>query len=110
MYELDKEIAMEEFLRRLEEIGARITRIEQALSKRAQLEEDILDTNAAAEFIGVSKNWLYTLTSQKLIPYYRRGKKLHFKKDELRQWLCTRKILTQEEVDAKAELYCLTKK
>lgn len=52
-------------------------------SKQPQL----LRINEAAEFLKVSKSYLYKLTSLQLIPFYKpSGKLIYFKKQDLIEW------------------------
>lgn len=53
-------------------------------------EEDmhtVLDIKEASELVGKTVGTLYTLTSQKAIPFSKRGNKLYFFRDELLAWI-----------------------
>lgn len=41
----------------------------------------------AMKVTGLKKNTIYSMVSKKEIPYYKNGKKLYFKKDELVEWI-----------------------
>lgn len=47
----------------------------------------VLDIKEASELIGKTVGTIYSLTSQKAIPYSKRGNKLYFFKDELLAWI-----------------------
>ena len=47
----------------------------------------MLDIKEASELIGKTIGTIYSLTSQKAIPYSKRGNKLYFFKDELLAWI-----------------------
>lgn len=47
----------------------------------------VLDIKEASELIGKTVGTLYSLTSQKAIPFSKRGNKLYFFKDELLAWI-----------------------
>lgn len=47
----------------------------------------VLDIKEASELIGKTIGTIYSLTSQKAIPYSKRGNKLYFFKDELLAWI-----------------------
>lgn len=64
---------------------------------------EIFDVTQAVEFLKIPTSTLYTLTSQKKIPYYKRGKKLYFKKSELQLWIDKGKKMTQDEFDGMSE-------
>jgi excisionase family DNA binding protein len=50
--------------------------------------KNILTLNEAAIFLGISKGYLYRLTSRKLIPFYKpNGKLVYFKRAELEKWI-----------------------
>lgn len=70
----------------------------------------VLTLSEAAKYMGVSKSWLYKLTSNRAIPYYKpSGKLLYFSLDELEQWLLSNRVATQDEISSKAQSYCLGK-
>lgn len=46
-----------------------------------------IDINAAAELIQKAKSTIYTMVRLGRIPAYKKGKKLYFIEEELRQWL-----------------------
>ena len=63
----------------------------------------MLTSTETAEYIGVSKSYLYRLTREKRIPYYNpRGKMLYFNKEELNEWLSRNK--SENEVDILKEV------
>lgn len=65
----------------------------------------VLTTEEAAKYLGVTKSAIYKLTMAKKIPHYRSqgGKLLYFKREEIEQWATSCKVLTDEELDAKAK-------
>jgi excisionase family DNA binding protein len=65
--------------------------------------EEFLTITQAAELIGLKKPTIYSKTSQKEIPHFKRGKKLYFKRSELEQWLISGRVLTNTELDSIAE-------
>jgi excisionase family DNA binding protein len=56
-----------------------------------QKEPDFMTVEQAAEFLNLSKATVYKKCSAGLLPYYKGGKKLHFKKSELTKILETGK-------------------
>lgn len=48
---------------------------------------EILDLKQAAEFLKLKVQTIYGYTSQKQIPYIKKGKKLYFEKSKLETWL-----------------------
>lgn len=57
--------------------------VSEEISKQKQL----LDTNEAAEFLGISKNTLYEWVIQKKVPFVKVGWLTKFKKEALEAWL-----------------------
>lgn len=49
--------------------------------------EEILDIQEAADFLKLKVHTLYGYTSQKQIPFIKRGKKLYFERAKLELWL-----------------------
>ncbi|MFH5885270.1 helix-turn-helix transcriptional regulator [Halalkalibaculum sp. DA3122] len=85
-------------------LDQRLTKIENLLLEQ----KTVLNFNEVAEYTGLSKSYLYKLTSTGGIPCYKpTGKKIYFKKDEIDQWLLTNKKLSSDEIDEKAENYIL---
>jgi excisionase family DNA binding protein len=64
------------------------------VSGQISKEKQLLDTNEAAEYLGISRNTLYEWTIQKKIPYIKVGRLVKFRKEDLESWLKQR---TQEE-------------
>lgn len=62
----------------------------------------VLDIEEAAAFTGISKRTLYELTAKREIPYYKKGIRVYFRKDELEAWLTETRILTNREVESRA--------
>lgn len=75
--------------------------IEQAItSKKASAPDakEILNVNEAAELTGLARQTLYGMTSQRTIPFFKRGKRILFKRSELEQWLLENRKETLEEL------------
>lgn len=63
-----------------------------------------------AEFMGISKSYLYKLTMEKTIPHYKPlGKKIYFKREDVEEFLFRNRIATDEELEQAAQNYCLKK-
>lgn len=70
---------------------------------------DILDMRQAAEFLRLKVTTLYEKTSKKLIPHFKKGNKLYFKRGELQNWIEEGKTKTKSEMQADAASHCLHK-
>ena len=72
--------------------------------------KEVLTSDEAAKYMGVSKSYLYKLTMQQKIPHYKPlGKMCYFNRQELEQWLQSNRIATDEEISQKAQQYCMKK-
>lgn len=90
-----------------EYMDARFDRIETAALLGAK---EVLDIEEAALLTGYKVKGLYTLTSEKRIPHYKKNGKLYFKKSELEEWLTENRVLTEQEIHGKAVTYTATHK
>ena len=71
---------------------------------------EYLSTKEAAAFLGLTVGYLYKLTMQKKIPYYKPfGNRCYFKRDELAQILQSNRIATVEETQRQAVVHVLSK-
>lgn len=71
---------------------------------------EMLTTQEAAAFLGLTVGYLYKLTMQKKIPYYKPfGNRCYFKRDELAQILQSNRIATVEETQRQAVVHVLSK-
>lgn len=83
-------------------IDERLSRIENLLLSQ----KTVLNFDEVAEYTGLSKSYLYKLTSTGGIPHYKpTGKKIYFDKKEIDEWLLRNKKLSHDEIDDKAESY-----
>lgn len=86
---------------RLRDIDERLGDIETSLlSKKA-----VLTFNEMAAYTGLSKSYLYKLSSTGGIPCYKpRGKVLYFDRQELDNWLLGNKIKSSQEIEQEDKL------
>ncbi len=54
-------------------------------------QKDFIAIEEAADFLQLAKATLYSMVSQRRIPFYKNGKKLYFKQSELTGWLSSSK-------------------
>lgn len=84
------------------EIEKRLKRIEALV---ALASKEVLNTEEAAALIGISASRVYHLTSEKVIPHYKKGKMINFRKSELEKWMLGDRIPTQAETASEAVTY-----
>jgi excisionase family DNA binding protein len=65
-------------------------------------QKTIFNLEEACQYIGISKSHCYKLTSQNLIPFSKRGKKIYFDRVELDKWLLAQKIKDVSTLEAEA--------
>jgi len=53
--------------------------------------DDFLTIKQASEIINLAVPTIYALTCHKKIPYFKKGKKVYFKRSELEAWICSGK-------------------
>lgn len=72
--------------------------------------KEVLTSNEAASYMGVSKSYLYKLTMDRQIPHYKpMGKMMYFNRQELEQWLQSNRVSTDSELTQQAQAYCMRK-
>ena len=86
----------------LEDIAARLERLETLVTLSAK---DVLDINDTASLTGYSVKYLRLLIAKREIPHYRRGNRLYFSRDEIEDWMMGTRIPTKEEMNIKAMGY-----
>lgn len=64
----------------------------------------IFSFDEAATFLDCSKSFLYKLTAQKIVPFYRpSGKMIFFEREDLENWVKSNRIATAQEIEDKAQ-------
>lgn len=88
----------------------RLSMLEANLRSIGLATKRILTFNEAAEFTGISKSYLYKLTSTQRIPHFKpTGKIIFFDREELQAWLAQNRVATIDEIESKAQAYCIRK-
>lgn len=64
--------------------------------------DEILNMDQLSELLGLAKPTLYKYTSGRIIPCYKKGKKLYFKKSEIIEWIAESKVKTIKEIEDEA--------
>ncbi|GEO06613.1 hypothetical protein AAE02nite_42770 [Adhaeribacter aerolatus] len=80
-------------------VEERLARIENLLLSQKM----VFTFDEVAAYTGLSKSFLYKLTSKSDIPFYRpNGKQLYFNKQEIDSWLLRNRVRTNEEIEQEA--------
>lgn len=68
--------------------------------------KEVLTSNEAAKYMGISMSYLYKLTMRGEIPHYKpMGKMCYFNRAELEEWLQQNRVSTTTEITDKANRY-----
>lgn len=72
--------------------------------------KEVLTSDEAARYMGVSKSYLYKLTMNQQIPHFKpMGKMCYFNRLELEQWLQSNRVSTASEIKQQAQSFCMKK-
>lgn len=62
--------------------------------------KEVLTSDEAARYMGISKSYLYKLTMRQQIPHYKpMGKMCYFNRAELESWLQRNRVATADEIN-----------
>ena len=90
----------------LHEHGQQLARIERLLAGQ----KATLTLEEASAYSGISKSYLYKLTSAGSIPHYKpEGKTIYFDRAELDAWLKRNRVKTTQEIEQEAATFVTTK-
>ena len=64
-----------------------------------------MDIKDLAEYLKMSVSAIYKLTSSSEIPHYKSGKRLYFKKEDINEWIFSRRIKTNDDIEKEAMEY-----
>lgn len=91
----------------LKSIDDRLRSIETLL----QSQKTVLNFEEVAAYTGLSKSYLYKLTSSGGIPCFKpQGKHIYFNKQEIDSWLMQNRKATTRELDSKAATFVTLQK
>lgn len=72
--------------------------------------KEVLTSEEAARYMGISRSYLYKLTMNQQIPHYKpMGKMCYFNRVEVEKWLQTNRVATSTEIEQNAQAYCMKK-
>jgi excisionase family DNA binding protein len=83
--------------------------MERAISDKPKT-DTIFDIGEAADYCRLSKPTLYSLVSQRSIPFSKKGKRLYFSEMDLLDWIKQGRRKTQTELQEEAANYIVHKK
>lgn len=72
--------------------------------------KEVLTSDEAARYMGISKSYLYKLTMRQQIPHSKpMGKMCYFNRLEVEEWLQSNKVATADQIAQKAQAYTMQK-
>ncbi|MCD7710890.1 MAG: helix-turn-helix domain-containing protein [Porphyromonadaceae bacterium] len=75
--------------------------------KTLYIHKEVLTSDEAARYMGISRSYLYKLTMRMEVPHYKpRGKMCYYNRKDLDNWLQTNRISSRTEIEDKARAYC----
>ena len=68
-------------------------------------QKEVLTTDEAARYLGVSKATLYRMTMERQIPHYKSptGRLCYFNRKEVEGWMQSCRVTTDDELEQKAQ-------
>ena len=72
-------------------------------SKPPKDTDEIMTVQQLSDYLTIARQTIYGKCSSKEIPYYKRGKRLYFKKSEINNWINNGIRYTKEELLLQAE-------
>ena len=93
----------------IEKVGLLADMVEKVLGKTPQHQGEgrtLLSLNEVAALLGKSASTIYAMTSDKRIPYHKRGNKLYFFEDEIIAWIeqgGTSGVTNESEIERRLE-------
>lgn len=70
--------------------------------------KEVLTSDEAARYMGISKSYLYKLTMRREIPHFKpMGKVCYFNRKELEGFLQGNRVVTAAEINSQAQSYCM---
>lgn len=96
-------------------IMQRLDRIEKAIENLKTenaivVESKAMNVSEVAKYLNTNIPSIYGLTSRAEIPHYKIAKKLYFKKEEIDEWINSKKIKTNQDIEKEVDEYLRKRK
>ncbi|MCR5362430.1 MAG: helix-turn-helix domain-containing protein [Bacteroidales bacterium] len=72
--------------------------------------KEVLTSEEAAIYMGISRDHLQHLASSRDLPHYRKGNRNYYRKSEIDRWLLEERVDSRSEIEAIAATYVTTGK
>ncbi|RDI56277.1 helix-turn-helix domain-containing protein [Flavobacterium glaciei] len=91
-------------------IMERLDRIEKAIenlktANPVQVNNAPMNVKEVSKYLNLSVSAIYKLTSTSEIPHYKNGKRLYFKKEDIDEWIFSKRIKTNDDIEKEAMDY-----
>jgi len=90
-------LSVEEYIELNQKIFSAIKSPETEIEKN---NTEIMNIDQAAVYLKMAKQTVYSMISRRLLPYFKRGKRVFFRKNELLTWLERGRKFTKEEIQS----------
>jgi len=88
------------------------TKVDQIHQNAQLLNKPVLDINEAANLLRMSKYTLYTMTSKRILPFFKVGRKIFFDREELLDFVRSKKhrYKSNSEIESEAATRLITER
>lgn len=81
---------------------SKLEHIEKLITDSHLSQKEVLSLEEAAAFLRFKKSYLYRLTSERKLPFYKPGHKVFFKRSELEAWVFENREKPIQEIEQQA--------
>jgi len=85
---------------KIDNLAYMVGELSKKLGSKSKQVDKPLNISQAAKYIDVAKGTLYNFTSRRIIPHFKKGKRLYFYKEDLDRWLKSNRKKSIEEIEA----------
>ena len=92
-------------------MGKILDKLENIERNTLLMSKNVLSIEDVELLTGLSRRYLYKLTSRNEIPHYKpNGKKIYFDRKEIEDWMRQNRVCPKQEIEQKAVSYLITGK
>jgi excisionase family DNA binding protein len=112
---MEKDVTLKDFLKEIlepiidESLERAMNKYINTMTFEPKDDSGVFDMKETAAYLKISKATLYGMTSKRILPYYKHGHRIYFRKNELDDWINKGRVKTQEEIEAEASNYIYRK-
>ena len=108
---MEQDIKLKEFLREILEpiidecLERAMNKYINSMALEPKDDSGVFTMDETAKYLKISKPTLYGLTAKRIIPHYKRGKRLYFRKADMDEWIYKGKVKTDAEIKDEVSNY-----